>query len=49
MPISYSFRSNYPLCKGGIDIENNIDEQLQATHIVNRQGINKLQQTSLNN
>lgn len=43
MPISYSFRSNYPLCKGGINIENNIDEQLQTTHIVNRQGISKLQ------
>ena len=43
MPISYSFRSNYPLCKGGINIDNSIDDQLQATHIVNRAGINKLQ------
>ena len=43
MPISYDFRSNYPLCKGGIDVEKNVDEQLQATHVVNKEAVQKLQ------
>lgn len=43
MPISYSFRSNYPICKGGVDVNKNIEEQKQATHIVNRNGVKKLQ------
>ena len=43
MPISYDFRSNYNICKGGINIEKNINEQLQTTHIVNKEGVQKLQ------
>lgn len=43
MPISYDFRSNYSLCKGGIDIEKNVDEQIQATQVVNKEAVKKLQ------